>query len=393
MKVCFLTDTIYAHGGVARVVTTIANKFSEKHKVTIICTDNIKDKENIYFLDKEKVKVVNIGINYKKISYVKFKVCRFINNRFKCTDKKKFNKFIIKSFFPEMIQKQFISYINDSKFDIVVGCHAYYTFLLGAISEKITSKNIGWQHSMYEAYFGTKHLYMYNKKQVFRYILSQLDANVVLTNHDKEQYKRFLDSDSIRIYNPLVIEPTINPTTNNNQILTIGRLNYCKGFDNLIDAIKIVKNKFQNIKLVIVGDGAERRNLEEKIKENMLHGNVKLVGFKSDVNMYYNEANVYVCSSRWEGFPLTPIEAMSCELPIVSTNIPSAKELLDDEKYGLICEVGDVLSLANKIMEMLESENLQYYKKQSILRSKDFNIDKIVNEWESLFEMIVESKE
>jgi len=138
-------------------------------------------------------------------------------------------------------------------------------------------------------------------------------------------------------------------------ILTVSRLVEKNGVDVLIEAMKDVKGK-----LVIVGEGKERKALELKVKSLKLENNVIFVGEvkPKEVIDYYSKADVFCRPSRSEGFGNVFIEAMAMGVPVVATDVGGIKDFLEDGKNGLKCEVDNSESVAEKINRILEDNNL-----------------------------------
>lgn len=115
-------------------------------------------------------------------------------------------------------------------------------------------------------------------------------------------------------------------------ICTVGRIVYQKGFWNLIKVIKILKDDLPNILLIIIGDELDRNiseNIKKMIRENDLEENVVLMGVQKNPFKYISKAKCYVMSSLFEGFPNALVEAMACEVPVVSVDCKSGpREIL-----------------------------------------------------------------
>jgi glycosyltransferase involved in cell wall biosynthesis len=167
------------------------------------------------------------------------------------------------------------------------------------------------------------------------------------------------------IYNPIVTPelrkmmqmPLTHPWFNHGEppvILSVGRLEQQKDFSTLIRAFaKIAKS--QSVRLMIIGDGEERHNLEVMINCLGLQQNVSLPGYIMNPYPYMSNAALFVLSSRWEGLPGVLIEAMYCGAPLVATDCPSGpREILDNGRYGKLVPVGDEIALAAAIGMALE---------------------------------------
>jgi len=136
-------------------------------------------------------------------------------------------------------------------------------------------------------------------------------------------------------------------------ILGIGKLEPQKDFPNLIHAFAKVRQA-QHARLVILGWGPDRPQLEALVKELGLEADVDLLGYVQNPYAYIARSTVFVLSSAWEGLPTVLIEAMALGKPVVSTDCESGpSEILADGKYGFLTPVGDSGALADGILEVL----------------------------------------
>jgi glycosyltransferase involved in cell wall biosynthesis len=140
--------------------------------------------------------------------------------------------------------------------------------------------------------------------------------------------------------------------------VAVGRLVRLKGFDVLLKAAAIVRQAAPNFSLRIVGDGSERDTLEWQISDLRLADAVQLVGYKEDPASYFEEAGVYVLSSRSEGIPLTLLEAMACGLPIVATAVGGVPEIVSDGENGLLVRPDDPAALSKAILRLIRDPSL-----------------------------------
>lgn len=171
------------------------------------------------------------------------------------------------------------------------------------------------------------------------------------------------------IYNP-VLTPEMYDLSNQNLdhpwfqpgeppvILGVGRLVPEKDFGTLLRAFALVRER-RVARLVLLGDGPERRNLEGMVGELGLKDDVELAGFVHNPYNYMKRSSVFVLSSVTEGLPTVLVEALALGVPVVSTDCPSGpREILADGAYGTLVPVGDVERLARAIHRVLELESL-----------------------------------
>ena len=189
------------------------------------------------------------------------------------------------------------------------------------------------------------------------------------------------------IYNPLeelkgsrTIESTKNIekwiNSKDKKLISVGELKKQKNFPNLIKAIGILQKKyFIKLQLLILGDGPERKNIEEEISRQKLEGILFLPGWVNDPVPYLYLADLFVLPSDYEGFGVVITEALSTGLNVVSTNCKSGpSEILKDGELGYLCRVNDPDDLAKSINEAL---NNPLDKEKLIARANDFSIENI----------------
>lgn len=138
-------------------------------------------------------------------------------------------------------------------------------------------------------------------------------------------------------------------------ILAAGRLVPAKDFSTLIRAFARVR-KTLDARLIILGEGVERKPLTNLIDTLDLHPYVSLEGFVSNPFAFMASSDLFVLSSRWEGLPTVLIEALACGTPVVSTDCPSGPaEILENGKWGWLTPVGDFEQLAKAILSCIQN--------------------------------------
>jgi glycosyltransferase involved in cell wall biosynthesis len=151
--------------------------------------------------------------------------------------------------------------------------------------------------------------------------------------------------------------PLVHPWFKKGQppvILAVGRLAAQKGYPVLLDAFSSLRSQMP-ARLLILGEGEERQNLQKQVEALGLSQEVAMPGFVANPFAYMAQASLLAVASHWEGFVNVLPEALACGLPIVSTDCPSGpREVLDDGKYGRLVPVGDAQTMAKAMQETLD---------------------------------------
>lgn len=284
-----------------------------------------------------------------------------------------------------------LNIFKNKKYDTIISfcqghAHKLHTFLTGH-----ASKNISWVHTDMNPNNWGKYIFDGNlKKQEFAY--NMMDTIVFVSNKAKETFNKTFNISSkinqVCIYN-LIDTSKINKMANvevvprdNTKIIfsNIGRLCEAKSQYRLIEAANILKKRFANFEIWIIGEGILRKQLEDKISENDLQDYVKLLGLQKNPYVYLSSSDIFVLTSHLEGFPLVVCEALVLGKPIISTKITGPTEILDDSKYGILVEE-NIEEIANAMYELAVNNDLRLkYSKLSILRSQMFQIDKTLQD-------------
>ncbi len=180
--------------------------------------------------------------------------------------------------------------------------------------------------------------------------------------------------------------------------ITVGRLEKQKNHQLLLKAMSHIEAK-----LYIIGDGVLRGELEKQIEDLGLSEKVFLLGRKTNPYKYISKADCFVFSSNYEGFPNVLLEALACELPIVSTDCRSGpreilapksrvetqlKESIELGEFGILTPINDVENLIKSMRIMMEDIELkQKYKLKSKNRANEFKIESIIEQYNEILEL------
>jgi glycosyltransferase involved in cell wall biosynthesis len=203
---------------------------------------------------------------------------------------------------------------------------------------------------------------------VFKSQIKKLIAGSVCVAKDAISYYNINSSRVVTINNPVITKrlyelSDLTPKhkwfddEKNQIILGVGRLVEVKNFKLLIDAFAVVSVYNKRAKLIILGEGPERKKLEMQICELGLGDKVDLLGFVNNPFGYMAKASVYVLSSNYEGLPATLIQAMACGSAVISTDCPGgSREILQEGKLGVLVAVGDIDAMAIAMAEALNTK-------------------------------------
>lgn len=176
-------------------------------------------------------------------------------------------------------------------------------------------------------------------------------------------------------------------------ITMAGRLEIQKNYLMVLDVIEQLHVAFPDVKLCIFGEGSQKGNLEKEITNRKLEDIVSLKGWTANIVEEYEEADMYVLSSDYEGMPNALMEAMACGLPCVSTDCPTGpSSLIIDGENGFLVPVGDVQAMTDAVKRILlmtsaEREQMGTHAKDTIY--KGYNKEVIAEKWEELFEELL----
>lgn len=239
--------------------------------------------------------------------------------------------------------------------------------------------------------FGSERGGPQNKREITNFIAKRLfpkfDGLVFQTSKAQNFYGESVSHNSTVIPNPYIpqvdeIEPFQG--TRAKFLASAGRLSRDKGFDILIKSFAIVSNSFPEFKLNIYGDGPEKEDLQQLIKELKIENKVKLCGHVNNVAREVREACVFVLSSRSEGIPNVLLEVMAAGVPCVATNCDSGGPamLLDNNRRGVLVEPNNIGGLAGGIKKVIEDPELASVIGHNAIEIKnEYKPDKIKSMW------------
>lgn len=216
---------------------------------------------------------------------------------------------------------------------------------------------------------------------------------VSLTEKDADKFRRRLKNVEV-IPNMLTFTPKGKADLTSKRILSIGRLSNQKGYDLLLEAVKYIWKDYPDWHLDIFGEGEMHAFLAEKIKRYNMEQYVFLKGYTQDVISEYLSSSIYVMSSRFEGFPMSLLEATSCGLPVVSFDCPEGPADIIGEDRGILVPPEDISGLKTaliKLMDSLDRRN-EYGENGRSFVLQNYNSEAVYKKWDMLFQSFVNSQ-
>jgi glycosyltransferase involved in cell wall biosynthesis len=230
-----------------------------------------------------------------------------------------------------------------------------------------------------------------------RRVLDRFDAIVVLTGDDARDYRAELNGASTRVEQIPNALPELGGGTSaleEKAVAAAGRLTGQKGFDLLIRAFAQVVRERPDWELRIYGDGSQHGELERLIGELGMGGSVRLMGATSDIGAELARASVFALSSRFEGFGMVLVEAMSKGVPVVSFDCPRGpSEIVDDGVDGVLVPNGDVDALARALVELTgDEQRRRSLAAAGLEKSRRYEIGAIGARWDALLAELQEGR-
>lgn len=331
MKIVIVEQDIDVMGGVERIISTLANNLCKNNEVYVISKH--KNRETTFFHYDDKVKIIYLK-DKRKNSFFKRNKNNFFN---KLSDyiSYKFSNLIV-HYINDDVKK-----ILDSADCIIFGrVDVYLDFISFLKKKKIKSRIIVRDAINLKLFEKNK------KRKMLKYFPNNVDDFIVSSNESINLYNEFFPKDMKmkihKIYNPLGITPKGKYNFESKTIVSLGRFDIQKGYDDLIHAFKIVCNCFPDWKLKIYGNGPLKESMENLIKSLGLTNNIELCNSTNNIVSVLNNSSIYVMTSRYEGYANMLVEAMSCGMPVISYNwYTGVDDIINDKKNGEIVYLKD----------------------------------------------------
>lgn len=376
MKIIYCTHSTCNPGGMERVLLNKVTYLSQLPgwKVAVVTTD--QHQRPPFYPFPEKVRMTDLGINYSEDNGKGAwkKITGYLRKRKE--HKRKLTALLLKE-----------------KPDIVVSLYPSESSFIPDIKDG--SKKVLELHycKFFRLQYGRKGLLGWIDKLRTRQdeqIVRRFDKFVVLTNEDRGYWGNLPNIEVIP--NAAMHVSDAYSDVMNKRVIAVGRLDYQKGFDRLVQAWQLVRHtgKFTDWKLDIFGQGEWREMLQQMIDKAELQDSVRLNRPTKQIGEEYVKSDMLVMSSNYEGFPMVMIEAMACGLPVVSFDYKCGpKDIIQPGINGLLVPNGDIQALADAMMKVMEDEA---YRKMLSLNARKvvdtYSEQAVMSQWIRLFSSI-----
>lgn len=369
--VIIVIESLHLGGSEKSLVSLLENIDSRKYTIEILLFKPGGEFEKFI---SDSIKINKIEFNPSLWERLKFKLLKVVNAKGKFHNAQLFWK-SFKNKFPN----------TQRNYDIAIawaqGFATYY------VAERIKAKKkYAWINTdIIKAGYDTK----FN-----RTFYEKFSGLVGVSKHVHDELKRLFPEIRVHLIRDIVdlkeieswsrepLEFEFDPKALN--IVSVGRLAVAKNYGMALNAITIIKGEVPNVKLFIIGEGPERIHLEALITENNLENQVTLLGYKENPYPFIKACDIYLQTSSFEGLGRTIIEAAALNKPIVTTNFPTAYQILDDKETGLIVEMNPK-AIANGILKLFHDKE---FSRKLIHNLKGRTENEINNSLNSIYRLL-----
>lgn len=356
-------------GGAEKVISNLANLLSENNDVEIISTYKLRNSPAFYISNKVTINYLttNLEPNKQEIKNAlkNFNLIRLVFEAFKS-----FKILILR-------KKLMVNAIKNLDCDIVISTRILHNNWVSKYARKDIIK-IAQEHNHHNN----------NQKYIKKLIksLKNFDYFMPVSRELCDFYSKRINNTKV-VYIPNFIDNVSSKTCNlsSKQLISVGRLDPIKGFDDLIDLFNLFYQKYPDWNLHIVGDGPEKEILQTKINKLGLSKRITLCGtkFSEELENEYLNSSIYVMTSHSESFGLVLVEAANYGLPLIAfDSAQGANEIIENNKNGFLIKDRNAEEMIAKIEELLnDSSKMQYFSKNSKNTALKFSKEAISKEW------------
>jgi glycosyltransferase involved in cell wall biosynthesis len=352
MRICCVIASL-GTGGAERVMSNLANYWvTSGHEMTLI---TLSSETPFYPLEK--------AINVQQLGQTTEGACGIIGRLWAIARRLLALRKAIKQARPDVV----LSFVDIMNVTTLLAC-------MGLPAPVIVSERTD------PAFHEIPWLYKHLRTWLYR----RAKAVVIQTKSAAAYFENF---SNITIIPNVVVKPInafvrIGPIHN---IISVGRLCPFKGFETLIEAFSVLYKTHPHLRLTIHGEGPDRKRLESLIKKYVLDSVVSLPGKSRDLNTIFQNADLFVFPSFYEGFPNALCEAMAAGLPVIASNCSGNVEVVKDKINGLLYPMKDAIGLKLLMEHVLRDEKLySTLSENAITLSEQYSAESVYPLWDSL---------
>ncbi|MGJ1194481.1 glycosyltransferase family 4 protein [Sphingobacterium siyangense] len=371
-RILYCFHSLSSHGGVEKIVSLKANYLASKFGYEIFIVTYAQFDKEIFFKLDPSIRVINLDIPKKKVHKSRF-----------------LNYLALKKYKKELAKKLF---------DTLLTYKPALSISLGGLEFEVLGKLKDGSIKIAEYHVTIGFFEYFNKsnsffkslrnKLYFRQFIhyaSTYSRFIVLTDGDKEEWSRYLDNVEV-IANPITIGEAILSTLDNKKVIAVGRYEPEKGFDELLRIWSKIILIYPDWKLYIKGSGSQKTYYNKFIKDHHMDESVVLEEPSVDMLEFYKDSAIFVSTSKFEGFSLVILEAMTFGIPIISFNCKHGPATLIENGFnGYLITPGDNDGFTNMLQKLMSDSNLRKeLGNNSKIKSNIYDIDFIMKQWDEL---------
>ena len=380
MKIVYVIDSLAGKGGAERV---IINKMEYmithwRYDISIITCYQDKEMPNAYPVSNG-IKQVYLGIPF----YSQYKY-RYPYRLW------------VKHSIDKQLKIALTKAVQDIDPDILIGVSYFQADVVTSIkcrAKKVievheprpfTLSDYGLSRGMLSSWY-MKHY----RNWYFNKVEKQADIVVTLTPGDAHEWRKANKVQVIPNFTVMPVEKLSDGQAK--RVIAVGRLEWVKGYERLLDAWKIVSDKHPDWHLDIFGSGTLEKELKHQQKDLGLEEKMTIHPATPRINIEYSNSSIFVGTSHFEGFPLVLLEAMQVGLPCVAFDCPfGPSAAIVDGENGFLITDGDIAQLATKISTLIEDSNLRKrFSIKALNISQNYNVDTVMKQWYTLFNQLL----
>ena len=358
-KICFFSGDITRSGGTERVAIQLANALRKDHAYEICFLSLTEQREFPFYPLHPEIPRDHLGERWIKpgLGYL------------------------------PLIGKQ-REFLKEHQIDIIIDIDIVLDVLSIPATKGLRTKVVSWEHFTVDF-----ELSSWYRRMILRYSVKRSDYVVVLTDGDLEMYRNRLGRKGriSRIYNPVAYRLQNAPACEKKKIiLTVGRLVPEKGTEYIKKVSLQILERNPGWQWILLGEGTERKDLEQFIMDHQLQNRLILKGNVENVDEYLQQASIFVMTSWYEGLGLSILEAREMKVPCVCFDVKMGpRALIHHEIDGYLVPPFDCNEMADRIELLINSPKLRdQLAEKAYLCMDEFREDRITKQWDEILQSL-----